>query len=81
MTSSTFAASSAYGYETQMGRWSRRLAEPFLDLCRCADDEAILDAGCGTGSLTFALANRAKNMRIEGIDFHAAVVTSPRATV
>lgn len=30
MRSSTFAASSGEGYAKVMGRWSRRLAEPFL---------------------------------------------------
>ncbi len=69
MTSSTFMASSGDGYELQMGRWSRRLAEPFLDFSGCRDGETILDAGCGTGSLTFALARRAQGLRIQGIDF------------
>jgi SAM-dependent methyltransferase len=71
--SSTFVAGSGDGYELVMGRWSRRLAEPFLDFCRCGDGETILDVGCGTGSLTFALAKRVK-ARIEGIDSSAAYV-------
>ncbi len=74
MTSSTFTAVSGDGYELQMGRWSRRLAEPFLDFSGYGNRETILDAGCGTGSLTFALAQRAKNLRIEGIDFSPAYV-------
>lgn len=57
-----------------MGRWSRRLAEPFLDFCGCSDSETILDAGCGTGSLTFALAHRAKNLRIQGLDLSPAYI-------
>lgn len=67
--SSTFKASSAGGYELTMGRWSRRLAEPFLDFSGITDGERILDAGCGTGSLTFAIAARAPAATIEGIDF------------
>lgn len=74
MASSTFNASSGDGYELQMGRWSRRLAEAFLDFTGCKDGETILDAGCGTGSLTFALPQRAKNLRIEGIDFSPAYI-------
>lgn len=72
--SSTFAASSGEGYELTMGRWSRRLAEPFLDFSGCGDGERILDAGCGTGSLTRAIAARTKTADIHGIDFSAAYI-------
>jgi ubiquinone/menaquinone biosynthesis C-methylase UbiE len=58
--SSAFTAGSGEGYDQIMGRWSGRLAEPFLDFSGCADGEDILDAGCGTGSLTFALSRRVK---------------------
>jgi SAM-dependent methyltransferase len=74
MTSSTFNASSGDGYELQMGRWSRRLAEPFLDFADTSDNETLLDAGCGTGSLTFALGQRARGLHIHGIDFSPAYV-------
>ena len=47
--SSTFAAVDGDGYEL-LGRWSRRLAEPFIDFVGTADGEAVLDVGCGTGS-------------------------------
>jgi ubiquinone/menaquinone biosynthesis C-methylase UbiE len=67
--SSTFKASDGDGYELQMGRWSRRLAEPFLDFSGFADGEQVLDVGCGTGSLAFALAARAKIKNICGLDF------------
>jgi hypothetical protein len=59
-SSSTFKGSDGDGYELVMGRWSRRLAAPFLDFSGSADGEEVLDVGCGTGSLTFALAARAK---------------------
>ena len=48
--SSTFAATSGDSYELIMGRWSRRLAGPFLDFAGLTDDGRILDAGCGTGA-------------------------------
>jgi SAM-dependent methyltransferase len=73
-TSSTFVASSGAGYELQMGRWSRRLAEPFLDFSGWKDNERILDAGCGTGSLTFALARRTKTATIQGVDFSSEYI-------
>jgi SAM-dependent methyltransferase len=72
--SSTFIAASGEGYEQLMGRWSRRLAEPFLDFSGHADGEDVLDAGCGTGNLAFALAARANVGSIEGIDFSAVYV-------
>jgi ubiquinone/menaquinone biosynthesis C-methylase UbiE len=72
--SSTFVATSGEGYELQMGRWSRRLAEPFLDFCGLADGEDVLDAGCGTGSLAFALSQRTNVRSIQGIDLSPAYI-------
>src|SRR3954454_20718205 len=69
---STFNDSDAY--ELQMGRWSRRLAEPFLDFAGVAGGERILDVGCGTGSLTFAIAERCKPAALCGVDRTAAFV-------
>jgi SAM-dependent methyltransferase len=73
VASSTFVASSGDGYERLMGRWSRRLAEPFLDFAGCRNGEVVLEAGCGTGSLTFALAKRMTGT-IKGIDFSPAYI-------
>src|ERR1700749_4434875 len=67
--SSTFKAGSGAGYDQIMGRWSARLAEVFLDFCGCSDGEDILDAGCGTGSITSALARRITPRSITGVDF------------
>ena len=64
----TFKPMGAAGYERQMGRWSQRLAAPFLDFVGTADDERVLDVGCGTGNLTFAICNRAKVQKACGID-------------
>src|SRR4051812_34024297 len=61
-------------YELQMGRWSRKLAEPFLDFAGVAGGETILDAGCGTGSLTFAIPRRSKPKTVVGIDRAAAFI-------
>jgi SAM-dependent methyltransferase len=72
--SSTFTAADGDGYELQMGRWSQRLAQPFLDFSGFADGERVLDAGCGTGSLTFPLAERARVRSILGLDFSSAYI-------
>ena len=72
--SSTFMASSGDGYELQMGRWSRRLAEPFLHFVGTADGECILDVGCGTGSLAFALTEKCQVEQLHGIDFAPAYI-------
>jgi SAM-dependent methyltransferase len=41
-----------------MGRWSRRLAGPFLDFAGVRPGDRVLDVGCGTGVITAALAER-----------------------
>ena len=72
--SSTFKASDGDGYELQMGRWSRRLATPFIDFVGTADGEDVLDVGCGTGSLSFALTQRCRVKRLRGVDFSPVYV-------
>jgi ubiquinone/menaquinone biosynthesis C-methylase UbiE len=73
-TSSTFKASSGDGYELQMGRWSRRLAGPFLDFVGTANGESVLDVGCGTGNLAIALTQRCRVKELRGIDFSSAYI-------
>lgn len=72
--SSTFVSADGDGYELQMGRWSRRLAPLFIDFAEIAGAERILDVGCGTGSLSFALARNPGVGSVSGIDFSRAYV-------
>lgn len=72
--SSTFVAADGDGYELQMGRWSRRLCEPFLDFTGTEPGESILDVGCGTGCLAEALIRRSQFNRLQGIDFSPVYV-------
>lgn len=76
--SSTFVASDGDGYELQMGRWSQRLAEPFLEFVGTADGERVLDVGCGTGRLAFALAGKCRAAQVHGIDFSPAYIEHAR---
>lgn len=76
--SSTFVATDGDAYEQQMGRWSRRLAGPFLDFVSPVDAGHVLDLGCGTGSLTLALSKRAPASHITGIDLSAAYIDHAR---
>ena len=85
---SEFNVRNATGYEQLMGRWSQKLAPLFIDFVGVADGEKILDVGCGTGSLTFALARNAELDEIAAIDFTPVFVeeairrnTDPRIKV
>ena len=78
MTSS-FNVHDAAGYEQLMGRWSQKLAPLFIDFAGLADGEKVLDVGCGTGSLTFALARAANLEEIAAIDFSPVFVAAAEA--
>jgi ubiquinone/menaquinone biosynthesis C-methylase UbiE len=58
----------AEAYEERMGRWSRQLAPLFVEFVRIRDGEKVLDAGCGTGSLSATLAKVTGASKIVGID-------------
>ena len=53
-------------YEAFMGRWSERLASPFLANVDVAQSARVLDVACGTGVLTKALAEAGAH--VIGID-------------
>lgn len=80
-------ASSAYtdhwtdgaAYETFLGRCSRRLAQALLDFAAFPDEGALLDVGCGTGSLACAMAERWPGRRIVGVDFSEGFIAFARS--
>jgi len=85
---STFSVSDAAGYEQLMGRWSQKLAPRFIEFAGIANGEKILDVGCGTGSLSFALAKAADLSEIGAIDYSPVFVeaatrrnTNPRIKI
>ncbi len=53
-------------YEQFMGRWSERLAKPFLEFAGIRPDDRVLDIGCGTGTLSLALAQH--GAKVVGMD-------------
>ncbi len=77
--SSAFNANNAIAYDRLMGRWSRRLAEPFMEFAGIGSDDHLLEVGCGTGSLTFTMARTARFATLTAIDFADVYVQAARA--
>jgi len=77
-TTSSMFSGAAETYERFMGRWSRHLAGPFIDFVGVQDGDTVLDVGCGTGSLTLAVAARAKVAAVTGIDLSESYIAFAR---
>jgi SAM-dependent methyltransferase len=69
----------ADAYDQLMGRWSRRLAPLLIQFGGLFDGDSVIDVGCGTGSLTFALPEYANVSSVKGIDLTNAYVEAARA--
>lgn len=65
-------------YEQLMGRWSRRLAPSLIRFGGLNDGDRVLDMGCGTGSLSFALPAIANIESAAGIDLTEPYVAAAR---
>jgi ubiquinone/menaquinone biosynthesis C-methylase UbiE len=76
---SIFNARDAGNYERLMGRWSRRLAPLFIEHAGIADGENVVEVGCGTGSLTFALPQAAALARLTAIDYSEIYLAAAQA--
>jgi ubiquinone/menaquinone biosynthesis C-methylase UbiE len=72
-----FSAGDAY--ERFMGRWSRKLALPFVQFARVQSGDSVLDVGSGTGAVTATVATISPSSRIVGIDPASAFVAFARA--
>lgn len=70
----------AAAYERFMGRWSARLAPAFLEAVLPAGDppEAVVDVGCGPGTLAAAVLDRWPAARVLGVDPSEAFVEAAR---
>jgi SAM-dependent methyltransferase len=72
----SFLATDPDVYEHFMGRWSARLAPPFLDFVGVKRGDKVLDVGCGTGTISLALAER--GAETVGVDASQAYLDGAR---
>lgn len=72
---------SGEAYERYVGRWSRRVAPPFLEWLRPPQQSAWADVGCGTGALTSAILAGCDPAAVCGIDSSAQFVEQARRRV
>lgn len=68
-------------YEQFMGRWSRRLAPEFAQFAGVRGGDRVLDVGCGTGSLSFAITSAVPECDVTAIDPSDAFITYARGRV
>ena len=79
MVSTGYAYTDGVAYEAFLGRRSRRLAEALLEFAEFSSDGALLDVGCGTGSLTYAMAGRWPGRKVVGIDASEPFISFARS--
>lgn len=72
----SFLATDPDMYEHFMGRWSERLAAPFLGFAGIRPGSRVLDVGCGTGTVSLALAQRGAT--VVGVDASDPYLDSAR---
>jgi SAM-dependent methyltransferase len=80
MTTPTFWQSGS-GYEGYVGRWSRRVAESFIDRLAIPKEARWVDVGCGTGAVTQTILARAEPLSIVGVDPSETFLEVARTTV
>src|SRR5262245_36973269 len=76
---SSYHASDGAAYHRFLGRWTERLAPLFADFARLPDDGAVLDVGCGTGSLALEVARRGPDRTVTGVDLSEPYLAFARA--
>jgi ubiquinone/menaquinone biosynthesis C-methylase UbiE len=76
---STYQADDGAAYERFIGRWSRRVADRIAETVVFDGAGALLDVGCGSGSLAAAFAARHPKRQIVGIDVATPYLDFARA--
>ncbi|TGD61672.1 class I SAM-dependent methyltransferase [Tabrizicola sp. WMC-M-20] len=79
MSTSNYQANDGPAYERFIGRWSRRVADRIVETVPMPGDGPVLDVGCGTGSVTAALAARYAGRAIVGVDVAEPYLAFARA--
>lgn len=69
---------SSGAYERYMGRWSRKVAPPFLDWLDPLAQMNWADIGCGTGVLTSLVADRYAPAALTGIDAAEPLISAAK---
>jgi ubiquinone/menaquinone biosynthesis C-methylase UbiE len=65
-------------YEQFMGRWSRKLALPFVAFATVQAGDDVLDVGSGTGALAAAVLAATESGRVVGVDPSVAYIDYAR---
>jgi len=68
-------------YESFMGRWSRRVADDFLQWLAPLPGANWLEVGCGTGALTEAICRRAKPASLLACDPSPELLSFARSSI
>ena len=76
---SGYQASDGAAYEGFIGRWRRRVADRIVEIVEPTACGALLDVGCGTGSMTAALLAAHPGRRIVGVDVAEPYLAYARA--
>jgi SAM-dependent methyltransferase len=72
---------SGQAYEQYVGRWSRRVAEAFLEWLEVPAGRSWLDVGCGTGALSATILQRVEPAGVLGVDSSAEFLAHARKQV
>jgi SAM-dependent methyltransferase len=73
-----YRASDGAAYDWFLGRWTQRLAGPFIDFAGVAPDGPVLEVGCGTGSLAGRIAVRRPQHPVVGVDLSLPYLVQAR---